>query len=210
MLLKIISTFGALMTFTAHASLPASHVLAQQQYSLADRYPNEFVNRVMADNILLTLSYMRGAGKTSNPDWKEVEKPFIYSLLLKPGEQFAFHDDVLPKYQNNSIKTTNSHFNAQEGFLSDGYLFGDGVCHLASFINYVARHAGLLVDSPTAHEFARIPEISREYGVAIYSSQGKNTGSELQNLYITNNKLKPVNLVFAYKNNALSISVIEK
>lgn len=206
---NIISALGALVIISSQSAVPVNRTLAEHKYSLANRYPNNFVNKVMEDNILLSLFYMRGFPKTVNPDWNYIEKPFTYSLSLNPGEQFAFHDDLLPKYQGIKTKTTNSHFNAQEGFKSDGYLFGDGVCHFASFINFVARKAGLKVESPTPHDFARIPEIDKEFGVAIYASPEKNTGSELQNLYIQNNKEKQVKLVFVYKENALDISVVE-
>src|SRR3990167_3403415 len=94
--------------------------LAQKEFSLNERYGNTFVNDVFKDNILLTIDYLTGETKPSNKvNWKNVDKPFTHKLVLKPGETFAFHDDVLPQYVGKVTKTTNAHFNAQEGFKSD-------------------------------------------------------------------------------------------
>jgi len=82
-------------------------------------------------------------------NWNEVEAFTSYEVVLKPGEVFAFHEDVLPQFNHKVIKTTHTHFNSQEGFKSDGYLIGDGVCHLASLINWAAKDAGLKVTAPT-------------------------------------------------------------
>lgn len=185
------------------------HVLGEKNYSLEDRYPNKWVSDIFKDNILLTLAYLRGYGKTSDVNWATVEKPFHYTMDLKPGQVFAFHDDVLPQYQGKVTKTTGAHFNSTEGFKSDGWLVGDGVCHLASFINMVARAAGLNVVSPTRHDFAAIPEVPRDYGVSIYNYPGQSSSNELQNLYITNNRNKEVAFVFDFDGKNLKVSVEE-
>ena len=183
--------------------------LASRTFSLDDRYGNTFVNDVFKDNILLTMSYMDGSVKAKGDiNWAQVEKPFTYEFTLKPGEEFAFHDQTDPKYAQNVVKTTNAHYNSDEGFKSDGYLVGDGVCHLASFIDWVAKDAGLTVVAPTNHNFAKIADVPKEYGVGIYADPYAKTGGS-SNLYITNNKDKPVKFVFEYKNDNLSISVIE-
>jgi hypothetical protein len=175
-------------------TLLASHVMP-----LNDRYPVQSVSDVFRDNILLTLHYMSGqVSKPSQINWDEIRKPYIYEFVLKPGEVFAFHDDVLPSYQGKVVMTTKSHYNAQEGFLSDGYLFGDGVCHFASLMNWVASDAGLQVEAPTNHNFANIPDVPMTHGTAIYSSPGQSSVNELQNLYITNTSDKDVKFVFEY------------
>src|SRR5258706_16345521 len=186
-------TLGLLASI-ATASLPAPvvHVLGGMQFSLNNRYPVESVSNVFADNILLTLAYMRGIVKDNKPDWNTVKSPFTYSFVLQPGEVFAFHDSILPEFAGKVVKTTTAHFGSQEGFESDGYLVADGVCHLASLINEAAQRAGLKVVAPTSHDFAVIPEIPREFGTAIYYMPGQDSSNALQNLYVQNNKDKPV------------------
>ncbi|HZE87275.1 MAG TPA: VanW family protein [Methylomirabilota bacterium] len=186
------------------------HLLSQHTMSLEDRYANKSVNDVFKDNILLTIAYL--SGKVKDPakiDWNQVRSNSEYNLVLNPGEVFAFHDDVLPEFDGKTIKTTNAHFGPSEGFVSDGFLYGDGVCHFASLINWAARDAGLKVTAPTNHDFANIPDVPKENGTAIYTTAGKSSASELQNLYFENNFDKPVHMVFTYANNTLTISLYE-
>lgn len=183
--------------------------LGQAQFSLLDRYGNTYVSNVFAENILLTLYYMRGNTITATPDWNEVKKPFSYSFTLNPGQVFAFHQDSLPQFAANVVKTTNAHFGSQEGFVSDGYLVADGVCHLASLINEAGQNAGLTVVAPTNHNFAVIPEVDKKYGTAIYYMPGEKGTNEEQNLYVQNNKDKPVTFTFDYDGTELKIRVTE-
>lgn len=173
-----------------------------------DRYAVESVNTVFKDNILLNLHYMAGDVKSkADIDWGKIESDFHYEFTLKPGEEFAFHDKVAKQYDGgNIVKETNAHFNYSDGFKSDGYLTGDGVCHFASIIDWVAKDAGLLVVAPTNHDFVKIPDIPKEYGVAIYEGPD---GGEMTNLYITNNKTIPVTFSFDYKNGNLEVKVLE-
>lgn len=184
--------------------LGTSDVRAERSFKLTDRYPVQSVSDVFRDNILLTLAYMNervpDKGKV---DWSAVEKPQSYSFTLKPGEVFAFHDSVLPQFTGKVTQTMNARFWWDEGFKSDGWLTGDGVCHLASFIYWVAKDAGLEVLAPTNHDFANIPEVPKQYGVAIYS------GNPEQNLYITNTFDKPIQFVFSYDGIALDVKVID-
>ena len=182
--------------------VPSQSVLASREMSLNNRYDNSFVNDVFKDNILLTLAYMRG-------NVTKVSDPFIYEFRLEPSRTFAFHGDVAEKYNNSLVKTTNARFNAADGFKTDGYLFGDGVCHLASLIYWVARDAGLAAEAPTNHNFANIPDVPKEYGVSIYNSPGSKSSNALQNLYITNNKEKPIDFRFEYNNNKIKVSVMK-
>src|SRR6266404_7052957 len=149
----------------------SSVTLASRTFSLDDRYGNKYVSDIFKDNILLTMSYMDGEVKSkADIDWNKVESDFNYQFTLKPGEEFAFHDQVLPAYSKNIVATTNAHYNYDEGFKSDGYLTGDGVCHLASFIYWVAKDANLDAYAPTNHNFANIPDVPKEYGVAIFTN----------------------------------------
>ena len=183
-------------------------LLATHSMSLDNRSQDRLVNEVFKENIVLTLSYMRGNihnGKAI--EWAEVEQPFTSTFSLKPGETFAFHDDVLPEYKGAIAKTTNAHFNFQEGFKSDGYLTGDGVCHLASLMYLVAKQTKLHVVAPTNHSFAQIPDIPAEFGVSIYHSGEKSTANEVQNLYIKNTTDKDIVFEFGYNGKEVAFSI---
>lgn len=184
--------------------------MASHEMSLENRYGDIYVNDVFKDNILLTLRYLEGSvSEADKISWEAVKKPFKYEFSLKPKEEFAFHDTILPEYAGNIVKTTNAHFNYQDGFKSDGYIFGDGVCHLASLLYWVAKDAGLEVVAPTNHNFANVPEVPREYGVSISFRPNEVYRSALQNLYITNNKEVPIDFVFEYDGENLKVGVKE-
>lgn len=176
-------------------------VLASHQFSLENRYDNEFVNGVFRDNILLTLRYLANPDLTKAAiDWDEVGKPFHTEFTLETGEGFAFHDQTLADYSARVVKTTNAHFIASEGFKSDGNLIGDGVCHLASLIYWVAKDAGLTASSPSNHNFAKINDVPKEYGVGILSP------NPLGNLYVVNSLEFPVTFSFDYDGQTLTVA----
>lgn len=183
---------------------PQQTVLAKHTMSLENRYPDTWVNDVFKDNILYTVAYME---KGAKPNMEEIKKPFTYAFTLKPEETFAFHDDILADYKNKVVKTTNAHFNAQEGFKSSGYLFGDGVCHLASLMYLVAKNAGIKAVAPTNHDFRNIPEVPKEYGVSIYSMPEQLGTNSQQNLYITNTLKKPLIFRFEYDGKNLTLAL---
>lgn len=181
----------------------SSVTLASRSFSMDDRYGNKFVNDVFKDNILLTISYMAGSVRSkADISWAQVEAPFHYEFTLKPGEVFAFHEGVLPQYKNKVAVTTGVLFNSIEGFKYDGDLVGDGVCHLASLIYWAAKDAGLDAYAPSNHNFAKINDVPKEYGVGILAP------SPLGNLYITNNKEVPVTFAFDFDGTNLTISVL--
>lgn len=183
-------------------------IISSQEFSLTNRYHNQFVNEVFADNILLTLSYMTGEVKSKQDiNWDQIRQPKQTSFMLKPGETFAFHDHVAAEYQDQLAVTTNAHFNATDGFRSSGKLFGDGVCHLASFINVVATQAGMQVDAPVRHDFAKIPDISREFGTSIYYNPNDKSVGSRQNLYITNTTNQTIAFVFDHSFESVKITV---
>lgn len=184
--------------------------LASRKYSLENRYSVPTVNQVFKNNILLTLKYMDGSVKSkTDVNWVEINKPFHSEFTLKPGEGFAFHDQILPEYKDSIRLTTNAHFNSTDGFLSDGWLYGDGVCHLASFMHVVALEAGLISTSLASHDFAKINEVPREFGVSIKYMPGEFANSARQNLYITNTLDKPITFVFDYNGADLIVKIIE-
>ena len=203
---------AAVISLTTQFISPLSteNVLSTREISLENRYPVKSVSDVFRDNILLNLSYMDGkvSGK-KDIKWDEVTKPFTMEFRLEPGRTFAYHDDVLPQYKNTLTKTTQAHFNAQEGFKTDGHLYGDGVCHLASLIYWVAKDANLDATAPTRHDFMNIPEIAKEHGVSIYSNPNAKGANAKQNLYVTNNKSKTVAFKFDYDGVNLKVSAVE-
>lgn len=189
---------------------PDYNTLASHQISLDERYAVKFVSDVFKDNILLNLAYMDGRVKNAQDiKWEDIKKPAKFEFSLDPGKTFAFHDDVLDQYKNSLVKTTQAHFNATEGFKTDGYLFGDGVCHLASIIYWVAKEAGLEASAPTRHDFMTIPGISREFGVSIFSNPFSKGSNAQQNLYVTNNKNKKITFKFDYDGTNLKVTASE-
>jgi hypothetical protein len=189
---------------------PDRKLLATRQISLEQRQPDRWVNGIFKDNILLSMAYIKGEVKSKEDiDWDKVRKPFTYELVLKPGETFAFHDDLLPQYKDKVVKDGNSEFNSMYGYKSSGWLVGDGVCHLASIINWPAKEAGLDVLAPTYHDFARINEVPRDFGVSIYTYPGESYSDKLQNLYITNSFENDVVFVFDFNGDILKVSVFE-
>jgi len=193
---------------TNNASL--RQLLATKNISLENRYENKFVSDVFKDNILLNIAYLSGKiTKKDDINWEEIKKPVTYKFTLAPKKTFAFHEDVLPQYRDSVVKTTNAHFNLLDGFKSDGYLAGDGVCHLASLMYWAAKTARLDAYAPTDHNFAVIPEIPKEFGVSIYSMPGASQLNAMQNLYITNSKKNPMEFAFDYDAKKLTVSVYE-
>ncbi len=183
-----------------------SQPLASHTMSLTNRFPNsEYVSDVMADNILLTLAYLNGQKESKNIDWQRIAELKKVEFTLNPGETFAFHNDTLSKYSA-VIKTTNSTFNSGQGFKSDGYLIGDGVCHLASLLYWVAKDAQLETFVPKDHNFAVIPEVPKEFGVSIFYTPGSKEMNANRNLYIKNTLDKPVNFTFTVEGTNLEIA----
>lgn len=179
----------------------SSVALASRSFSMEDRYDVASVNTVFKDNILLTLNYMNASVKAkSDISWAKVESPFHYEFTLNPGEVFAFHDGILPEYKGRVKVTSGVLFNSVEGFKYDGFLVGDGVCHLASMINWVAKDAGLASYAPSGHK--KINDIPKEYGVGILAP------NPYGNLYVTNNKEVPVIFAFDFDGTNLTVSVL--
>ena len=176
-------------------------VLAEESLDLTMREPNQTANQGYADNILLALHYLKG-DVTLPIDWQTIREPFTISFVLQPGEIFAFHENVLAEFAHPAV-TMNSEFLTTEGYKSVWGLGGNGVCHLASLMNWVASEAGLEVVAKANHSFALIPGISQEYGTSIRSQ------SPSQNLYIINSLDQPVNFTFKISNNDVSLKITQ-
>lgn len=183
-------------------------VLGQKEFSLEKRYAIKSVNEVMKKNILLNLAYMNGTvTKKADIDWAKVTSPFHFQKTLGVGETFAYHTVVRQEYEGKVAFTTNTSFNAADGYLSDGYLFGDGVCHIASLINWAAIDAGLKTVVPKDHRsVGPIPDVPDDYGVSIYKNG--NIGAN-NNLYITNTKDVPVTLHFDFDGKNVKVYVTQ-
>lgn len=182
-----------------HLLFSNQEILAEQSLDLTIREPNQDANQGFTDNILLALHYLKGDIESPEIDWDWARQPFEVSFTLQPGEIFAFHDNVLSEYSN-PVATMNSEFMTYEGYRSVWGLGGNGVCHLASLINWVASEAGLEVVAKASHSFAPIPGVSREYGTSI-RSQTKN-----QNLYIINSLDYPV--IFEFNVDSQSVELM--
>lgn len=188
--------------------VPQNRVISTHSISLENRHPDAWVNNVFKDNILLNIAYLDGrVKKVSDINWGNLRKAFIYELVLSPNETFAFHEDIQAQYKDTQIKTTNAHFNLQDGFRHSGYLAGDGVCHLASLIYWVAKDANIDASAPVNHDFRAIPEIPKEYGVSIYNYPGHTYANSLQNLYVANNAESDITFIFDFDGENLKISV---
>lgn len=184
--------------------------LSIREMSMNNRYPVASVSEIFKDNILLNIAYLdRRVTSASDIDWNKVTQASRSEFTLQPNEVFAYHDEVLPQYKGKVVMTTNTQFNKQDGYKTDGYLYGDGVCQLASLLNWAAKDANLEVYAPANHDFANIPEVPKEHGVAIFYDPSDLNHSANRNLYITNNQDKPITFVFDYSDGILKISVLK-
>jgi hypothetical protein len=185
--------------------------IASRSMSLDLRYGGvENPNNIYKDNILLNLAYIEGSVKSKNDiNWDQLKQPKTIEFSLEPGQVFAYHDIIDPKYAQENIKSVHTNFGAGDGYkLSDG-LYGMGVCHLASLMHWAALDAGLESDAPSNHDFYAIPEIPKEYGVAIYNSPDAPAASIKQNLYIKNNLDSKVTFKFDFDGVNLKVSVVK-
>lgn len=184
--------------------------LSTRELSLDQRHSAKSVNEVFKKNILLNLAYLNGSvSNKGDISWdKLTNQPIEFSFILKPGQTFAYHQDILPQFNDSLSLTTNSYFGPGQGYLFSGFLYGDGVCHLASLINWAAQDANLDVLVPKKHSIAHIPQIPDQYGVSIYIDPTTGVG-ENNNLYITNNKDTDIEFKFVYQNDNLEVSVIQ-
>ncbi|KPJ70545.1 hypothetical protein AMJ51_01595 [Microgenomates bacterium DG_75] len=176
-------------------------ILAEHSLDLTIREVSPEANQGFVDNILLALHYLQRGVKLP-VDWEAIRQPFTVSFTLQPKEIFAFHGNVLSDFADPAV-TMNSGFFTYEGYKSVWGLGGNGVCHLASLMNWTASEAGMEVVAPNGHNFAPIPGVSKEYGTSIRSQ------SQNQNLYIINNLENSVSFVFTANGKEVSLQIIE-
>ncbi len=184
--------------------------LSSRTMSLDNRFGYNLPENAYKDNILLNLAYIHGSVKSkSDINWDKLKQPKTIEITLEPNQLFAYHDLIDPIYNGENIKTVHTNFGAGDGYKYSDGLYGMGVCHLASLIHWAALDAGLESVAPTNHDFFPIPEVPKEYGVAIYSSPESVTASQKQNLYIKNNFNTKVTFKFDFDGNNLKVSVIK-
>lgn len=188
----------------SQGSVAQKEVLASESFDLDNRYPAKSVSEGFKENILIALGYLAAESKDIQ---QREEGDFVFSLILEPGEVFAFHSQILPEFKNTKIITQKSGFLPKDGYKTIAGLAGNGVCHLATLMNWVASEAGLEVTAPTNHDFAAIPGIDRKYGTSIYFTEAGGSVTERQNLYLKNNKDYSVSFVFSLKGDNLIFSI---
>lgn len=184
--------------------------LGSKSMSLNTRYGYESPENVYKDNILLNLAYISGAVKSkSDINWDELRQPKAIEFSLEPGQRFAYHDLIDPKYKDNLALAVKTNFGAGDGYKFEGGLYGMGVCHLASLIHWAALDGGLESIAPSNHDFYPIPEIPKEYGVAIYNSPDSPAVSANQNLYIKNTSGNKLTFKFDFDGVNLKVSILK-
>lgn len=210
------SVIGASAVLSLPQTMPVAQIeqaqveLGSTSMSLDNRIEYKPTNDIYKDNILLNLAYLSGTIKKGDQiNWEEVRKPLEIQFSLEPGERFAYHDSLLLEYSEGVVLTTNSQFNAEEGYKYSEGLYGMGICHLASVIHWAALNAGLESIAPSNHDFAVIREVPKEYGVAIYSSPDASVSSARQNLYIKNTLNSKVTFRFDFDGVNLKVSVLK-
>ena len=178
-------------------------VLASESMDLTKRYPQKSINDGFVENIFTALGYFSLKGKISQAN----EGEFSFSIVLNPNDVFAFHKNILPQLNGSNIITQDSGFLRSDGYKIIAGLDGNGVCHLASLMNFVASEANLEVTAPTNHNFAQIQGIDRKYGTSIYYLPKGGEVSQRQNLYVRNNKDYPIEFSFLLSGNFLTFSI---
>lgn len=169
---------------------PPPPILAQHLLSLNDRIESPYANEIFKENILLNIKY------------------FPNEITLAPGETFAFHDKLLPEYQNKPVKTGFTHFSSKEGFKSVGGLRANGVCHLATLMNWAASEAGLLVFAPSHH--SSINGVPKKFWTSIYYHPNGGWRTLNQNLYISNSFPYSVKLIFETDSEKVVLKIIRE
>lgn len=167
-----------------------SKVLVEHKIDLSKRNEDQKVNEVFAYNVLLTVEYFKNG------------------FELEPGETFAFHETILPEFEDKTLKTGWTKYTKQEGYKTTLGLVGNGACHLASLINWTASKADLKVVSKVNHNFAEIPGVPKEHGTSIRYTPDGSLNSRSQNLYVTNNKNHPVRFEFETEGQFLTLRIL--
>jgi len=191
---------------------PQEEILAKETLDLTKRSQSKEVNEIFRDNILLILHYLKGDEKSfvdhdRKTEWEKIREPFEIEFRLKPGETFAFHDKLLAEFEGKVTKTIPVKYEAREGFKVVDGLYGNGVCHLATLMNWVATEARLESVALVNHDFFPVPETPQKYGVAIYYT-GEDEARR-QNLYIINTLNIAVILKFFSNSDKVEFKIVK-
>lgn len=189
----------------APVTLSVQEVRAHETLDLTQRHGNKAINAGYGDNIRLYLHYLKrdvpgmltnrtNSGGGSVIDWAKVRAPFGFSLAIAPGEVLAFHPGVLPEFSTRSLHVVQTSLDQTDGYRFIDGLWGNGICHLASFLNMAAARAGLKVTAKVNHNFAPIYGVPKNYGTAIYYETGQEVSNANQNLYLENQGLNPLTI----------------
>lgn len=176
-------------------SLLKWETVASQSIDLSYRYPEQGISEGFKENILIAVDYLNKINDGV--------------IILNPNEVFSFHKNILPEYANYKIVTQESGFIVKDGYKTVAGLGGNGVCHLASLMNWAAQEAGLEVRSDVNHDFAAIPGIDPKYGTSIKYIPSGGLNSQRQNLYIKNNKDYQVWFLFELEGENLRFSILK-
>jgi vancomycin resistance protein YoaR len=169
--------------------------IASKSIDLSYRYPEPAISNGFKENILIATDYLNKVGSGV--------------IILNPGEVFSFHKNILPEYEGQKIITQESGFMVNDGYKVVAGLGGNGVCHLASLMNWTAQEAGLEVRAEVDHDFAAIPGIDSKYGTSIKFVPSGGLNSQKQNLYIRNNKDYSVWFLFELEGENLKFSILK-
>lgn len=205
----------------APETLAVQEVRAHETLDLKARHGNKNINAGYGDNIRLYLHYLKGdvanltlpgaltdAGPTVI-DWAKVREPLTLSFTLVPGEVFAFHPGLLPEFKDKRVYAVPTSLDQADGYRYIDGLWGNGVCHLASFFNWVGSEAGLKVTAKVNHNFAPIYGVPKIYGTAVYYATGQETSNAKQNLYLENTKPNPVTITISIDDKKVEMLVTE-
>lgn len=166
-------------------------ILVEHRMDLSNRNEIPHTNEIFGYNILLAIHY------------------FNYSFTLEPGEVFAFHENVTPEFSGQPLKTGWTSYTAAEGYKTVGGLPGNGVCHLASLMNWAAQDAGLEVVAKVNHNFFLVPGVPKEFGTSIKYMPNGGGNTQNQNLYIKNNFDYPVKFDFSGDDKVVKLAIIK-
>lgn len=205
-----LATTPALPAFSAAETILAvQEVRAHETLDLTQRHGNKTINAGYTDNIRLYLHYLKGDGPQLENNWTKIREPFSFNITLAPGQLLAFHPALLPEFRNKAVFFADTNLSASDGYRFIDGLWGNGVCHIASFINMAASRAGLKVTAKVNHNFAPIYGVPKQFGTAIYFDSEKNLNSQKQNLYLENTQLNPVTIMFSIGESNVEMVVVE-
>lgn len=205
-----LSTTPVLPAFSApETRLAVQEVRSSETLDLTQRHGNTTINAGYNDNIRLYLHYLKGDGPQLENNWPKIREAFSFNITLSPGQVLAFHPAILSEFKDKTVLFAETNLSGSDGYRFVDGLWGNGVCHIASFLNMAGAKAGLKVTAKVNHNFAPIYEVPNRFGTAIYFDSEKNLNSQKQNLYLENTQLNPVTILFSIGETNVEIVVVE-